>query len=168
MFKDNDGRPLPKLADFGFSLHETDTAIKLPVSSGWSAPEIDSSYPDLTFEQAQKADVFSLGLLALWLLQHVTIPRDQDDVYMENSDCKHDQNIVIRQRKVSWTNTWKQVRKNGLRASEASQICERIACFITADQFHDLHMVLSIALAPSIGERTNDCLALLAMLEVPT
>ncbi|KAL8840333.1 MAG: hypothetical protein Q9170_001348 [Blastenia crenularia] len=74
-----------KVADFGYStVHATDKdLIQMPRSLHWTAPEWH--HRGFSFEQAKKMDVYSLGLLVLWLLcynnpvsaapqYHITIP----------------------------------------------------------------------------------------------
>ncbi|CAG9998450.1 unnamed protein product [Clonostachys byssicola] len=60
----------PKVADFGYSVPHLDSArsgLRLPKSRPWDAPEI-SSHPDFTLAEALKVDLFSYGMLCLWLL----------------------------------------------------------------------------------------------------
>ena len=60
---------MPKLTDFGFSTSGAKENITLPVSHGWTAPEVVIGSQKLwSFAQAKQADVFSLGLVCLWLL----------------------------------------------------------------------------------------------------
>ena len=68
IFKDNTGALIAKVHDFGYSTaykHEDDL-VKLPKSEGWQAPEfVDHRIKPA---QARKMDVFSFGLVCLWLL----------------------------------------------------------------------------------------------------
>lgn len=42
--------------------------MKLPISRPWNAPEHTRSAREWTFEQAVKTDIFSYGMLCLWVL----------------------------------------------------------------------------------------------------
>jgi len=69
VFKDNTGAFTAKVTDFGYSTCYTgDDLIKLPRSRPWDAPELESIRKGVNPEQACKVDVFSFGLLCLWLL----------------------------------------------------------------------------------------------------
>lgn len=69
VFRAEDGSFTGKVADFGFSTRyaREDTRLVLPWSWPWHAPEFDE-YHEFTTAQALKTDVFSFGLLCLWLL----------------------------------------------------------------------------------------------------
>ncbi|CAG9952042.1 unnamed protein product [Clonostachys rosea f. rosea IK726] len=59
-----------KLIDFGYStLYSTQKLrVQLPISKPWNAPEHDRAAREWTFEGAKLADVYSFGLLCLWVL----------------------------------------------------------------------------------------------------
>ncbi|KAJ0108132.1 hypothetical protein J7T55_007251 [Diaporthe amygdali] len=71
------------VTDFGYSTryaHEGDT-IKLPISHPWNGPEVDRLNREWTPSEAKKADLFSFGMLCLWVLfpaqlSQWTIPGD--------------------------------------------------------------------------------------------
>jgi len=67
MYKDEKGGLVPKLIDFGSSTPPApDRLVYLPRSAPWTAPErTHRAVPTLS---AKKMDVFSFGLLCLWLL----------------------------------------------------------------------------------------------------
>jgi serine/threonine protein kinase len=59
-----------KLSDFGCSsilLEGFEILINIPQSTPWYAPELKGRTQPFTISEAKKTDVFSLGLLALWL-----------------------------------------------------------------------------------------------------
>lgn len=64
-----DGSFTVKIADFGFSVRDVqdNTRIVFPKSPPWDAPECNK-YPEFTSAQAVKADVFSFGMLCLWVM----------------------------------------------------------------------------------------------------
>lgn len=68
IFKDDHGRFIPKLADFGFSTlsMQEDDLILLPRSNPWDAPEWH--HRGFKFSAAKKIDVYSFGALCLWLI----------------------------------------------------------------------------------------------------
>jgi serine/threonine protein kinase len=62
------GQVIARLGDFGYSTLGIETGICLPLSRGWNAPEVDDPRKEWTSSQARKADIFSLGLVCLWIL----------------------------------------------------------------------------------------------------
>lgn len=76
-----------KVADFGYStVHATDEdLIQMPRSIHWTAPEW--YHRGFSLEQAKKMDMYSLGLLVLWLLCYNTPDSEvpQDYVVMRES-----------------------------------------------------------------------------------
>lgn len=156
-----------KLADFGYSLQETDTAIKLPVSMGWNAPEVTSSHPDMTLLQAQKADIFSLGLVALWLLQRTTHASDVQDTYMEGSESVQDRIAFAEQQRTRWHITSDRVRRHGAQTYEIVVLLEHIRHITSDDQSRQMESFFGAALAPRSEERANDCFELLEILHLP-
>ena len=68
MFEDSPGIYTAKVADFGLStyLHGEQDLIRMPRSVPWNAPE----YHDRHFspQDAKAMDVYSFGMLCLWLL----------------------------------------------------------------------------------------------------
>jgi serine/threonine protein kinase len=68
MFEDEPGSYTAKVADFGFSTHfrSEDDLVNIPISVPWNAPE---HHNRAFYPQAAKAmDVYSFGMLCLWLL----------------------------------------------------------------------------------------------------
>ena len=68
IFEDRPGLYTAKVADFGFStyFHGDQDLIKMPKSEPWNAPEHHNRY---FYPQGAKAmDVYSFGMLCLWLL----------------------------------------------------------------------------------------------------
>ncbi|VUC26625.1 unnamed protein product [Clonostachys rosea] len=59
-----------RLIDFGYStLYSTEKLrIQLPISKPWNAPEHDRPAREWTLEGAKLADIYSFGLLCLWIL----------------------------------------------------------------------------------------------------
>lgn len=70
LISERDGSIVPLISDFGYSTisdyGDDGASILLPHSRHWSAPE--HTYDAVTFEDARKMDVYSMGLLCLWLL----------------------------------------------------------------------------------------------------
>ncbi|CAD6584160.1 MAG: hypothetical protein ASARMPRED_001618 [Alectoria sarmentosa] len=54
-----------QVTDFGYSTMHTDHLIHMPRSRGWNAPEWH--HRGFTYRDAEKMDVYSFGLLCLWL-----------------------------------------------------------------------------------------------------
>lgn len=68
MFKEHEAF-VAKVADFGFSTKVTeDGLVSLPCSMPWYAPEYHPR--SFYYAAAQKCDIFSFGMLCLWLLFH--------------------------------------------------------------------------------------------------
>ncbi|KAI0549990.1 hypothetical protein F4679DRAFT_544420 [Xylaria curta] len=69
VFRQADGSFIPKVADFGYSSVDQgdEVPIYLPESYPWYAPELHE-YPHFSLAQASTADVFSYGMLCLWLI----------------------------------------------------------------------------------------------------
>jgi serine/threonine protein kinase len=78
--KDDDGVYHAKVTDFGYStVSRGSSRINMPFSRGWTAPE----YPrrgGYTFSEAMRMDVFSFGLVCLWLLFFSEKEEVPDDV----------------------------------------------------------------------------------------
>ncbi|KAF2840209.1 kinase-like protein [Patellaria atrata CBS 101060] len=77
VFAEEDGNYCAKVTDFGYStLHASkstdDREINLPISRPWNAPETEEGSWDTAFslEEAKLTDVYSFGLLCMWLLFH--------------------------------------------------------------------------------------------------
>jgi serine/threonine protein kinase len=68
IFKDNTGEYTAKVTDFGYSTRfaHKDDLINMPKSRPWNAPEHDRDR--FTPVQAQRMDVFSFGMLCVWVL----------------------------------------------------------------------------------------------------
>lgn len=67
IFQDQAGQYIAKVIDFGYSSRfaNEDEDILLPCSWPWNAPE---SYSRCKPTQARKMDVFSFGMLCLWVI----------------------------------------------------------------------------------------------------
>jgi serine/threonine protein kinase len=68
VFEDSPGIYIAKVADFGFSTHfyGEQNLISMPKSVPWSAPEHRHRY--FCPQDAKAMDVYSFGMLCLWLL----------------------------------------------------------------------------------------------------
>ena len=68
IFKNREGRLIAKLADFGCSVLGTsrDQLVRLPKSEPWFAPEYH--HRDFKLHMAQRMDIYSFGMLCLWIL----------------------------------------------------------------------------------------------------
>lgn len=75
-FREPDSKYTAKVIDFGYSTRYADEKhlIRLPISRPWNAPEHTRLNRQWTPEEAKKADIFSAGLLFLWVLFDSTIP----------------------------------------------------------------------------------------------
>ncbi len=164
VFKDESGQPLAKLADFGYSLQETEVAIKLPISSGWHAPEVTDLHPEMTLQQAQKADIFALGLIALWLLQHIECSSDDTDVLMQDSETATSRDTDITQRKLYWFRIYEQVLRHGPQTHVIISLLGRFAAHTTENQAHQLKRFFNLALELSSEARISDCSELMTIL----
>ena len=84
------GKMLAQIADFGWSFlpHDGDrnTICKLAKSTPWNAPE--HHHRGFSIEQAQKQDVFSFGMLCLWILFH-------DKISAEAGNCRNGENPPV-------------------------------------------------------------------------
>lgn len=65
VFRNDDGSWTGRVADFGFS--SIGDQVVLPKSWPWYAPEWDE-YPEFTFQQAIKSEIFSFGMVCLWIV----------------------------------------------------------------------------------------------------
>lgn len=72
IFFDHDSRPLAKVTDFGYStVFATDRdLVTMPDSGVWTAPE--RHYRGFYPEKAKKMDIYSFGMLCVWLLCYNT------------------------------------------------------------------------------------------------
>jgi serine/threonine protein kinase len=68
VFKDTTGKTTVKVTDFGYSTLVTgeEGSVFLPKSRPWNAPE--HHFGEFQPLEAKKADVYSLGMLCLWVL----------------------------------------------------------------------------------------------------
>ena len=68
VFKDAIGKTTVKVTDFGYSTHATgkEGTIILPRSRPWNAPE--HHFGEFTAPDAKMTDVYSFGMLCLWVL----------------------------------------------------------------------------------------------------
>ncbi|KAK4224631.1 hypothetical protein QBC38DRAFT_484994 [Podospora fimiseda] len=74
--KNNQGNVLAKLNDFGYATAGVgaDKHVILPFSNGWNAPEVKESGMRFTLSEAKKTDMFSMGLIGLWLVKSLISP----------------------------------------------------------------------------------------------
>ena len=72
IFKDEHGRVIPKIADFGFSCigSENGSLVYLPLKTPWEAPDWHAAAFEIP--DAKKLEVYSLGLIFLWVVFHDT------------------------------------------------------------------------------------------------
>jgi serine/threonine protein kinase len=69
LFEEGTGLYTAKVADFGFSTYfyeEQEDLIQVPKSVPWTAPEHHARY--FTSQSARAMDIYSFGMLCLWLL----------------------------------------------------------------------------------------------------
>lgn len=69
VFEDGSGKITPKVIDFGYSTlsaNAGDAGIFLPKSRPWNAPE--HHFEEFKFSEAKNADIYSFGMLCLWVL----------------------------------------------------------------------------------------------------
>lgn len=73
-----------ELCDFGFStIHATGKLIQLPCSWPWTAPEYHRR--GFTLGDAKKTDIYSLGLVSLWMLNMYTSRNQSQTVPISDS-----------------------------------------------------------------------------------
>ncbi|XXH05373.1 Chitinase 2 [Hypoxylon texense] len=70
IFQDESGRYQAKIIDFGYSgqYADSDHPLSLFGTELWNAPEHKNHTRQWTFQEATRADLFSFGMLCLWLL----------------------------------------------------------------------------------------------------
>ncbi|KAI1123895.1 hypothetical protein F5Y10DRAFT_285564 [Nemania abortiva] len=70
IFPIESGKYEARLTDFGYSSRymNEEGKLKLPISAPWNAPEVDRHGRLWTPRQARRADLFSTGMLFVWLL----------------------------------------------------------------------------------------------------
>ena len=68
VFRNDDGKYYPRLSDFGYStlVPYTNSFVKIAISRPWNAPEYHGR--EFSFSDGKKTDIYSFGLLCLWLL----------------------------------------------------------------------------------------------------
>ncbi|KAL8697682.1 MAG: hypothetical protein Q9224_002191 [Gallowayella concinna] len=82
MFQRANGEYYVKLCDLGFSslfANQEDVKLDLPISHPWNAPELSKNGQfGLSVVEAQRSDIYSVGLVCLWLLfgKGVAVPPD--------------------------------------------------------------------------------------------
>jgi serine/threonine protein kinase len=77
MFEENG--PVPKLADFGFAAFASNKLIEIVGTKHWLAPEIRSRRLH-TLDQAKLSDIFSFGVLCLWVLFREELVKRGEDL----------------------------------------------------------------------------------------
>jgi serine/threonine protein kinase len=79
VFPDDEGEIVAKVCDFGYSTlsarNSEEQQIHLPISTPWNAPEVDRN-ARFSLHQAKLADVYSFGVLCLWLLLTDATPQN--------------------------------------------------------------------------------------------
>jgi serine/threonine protein kinase len=161
------GHILPKLADFGFSFQDTKAAIKLPLTKDWNAPEVNKAYPDFTFEQAVKADIFSLGLIFAWLLSTVI-----NGPLFDQSPSKNESEAQAkrtREAKISfaWSEQTKRIRIYGPEVLVKSDMFQSIGSCLGQLALERFTRFFMLALALDHKERSSNCSELLNALGQP-
>ncbi|KAL8688110.1 MAG: hypothetical protein Q9224_004970 [Gallowayella concinna] len=75
LFQDDAENMIAKMADFGYSaiFADRENRINIPESRPWQAPE--HHHRGLLFSEAQKMDIFGLGMVCLWILFGETLQR---------------------------------------------------------------------------------------------
>ncbi|KAF8853253.1 hypothetical protein BDZ45DRAFT_82220 [Acephala macrosclerotiorum] len=68
VFGESEETIVAKVADFGFATVASGNKIDVAISTPWVAPEVGSRDDGHTLEQAKKTDVYSFGMLCLWLI----------------------------------------------------------------------------------------------------
>lgn len=70
IFQDESGRYQARLTDFGYSSRfmSSEDRLRLPISPPWNAPEVDRLGRLWTPDEAKRADMYSLGMLFVWIL----------------------------------------------------------------------------------------------------
>jgi serine/threonine protein kinase len=70
VFTEESGQYKARVTDFGYSSRFTndEDRLKLPISVPWNAPEVDRLNREWTPSQAKQADLFSFGMLCVWLV----------------------------------------------------------------------------------------------------
>lgn len=67
-----------KVIDFGYSglslERVEDSKFQLPISRPWNAPEVTEWSSAFILDDARKADIYSFGLICLWVLFHNKFP----------------------------------------------------------------------------------------------
>jgi len=70
IFADELGKYKARVTDFGYSSRYSNDNdhLTLPISLPWNAPEVDRPNREWTPSEAKQADLYSFGMLCLWLL----------------------------------------------------------------------------------------------------
>lgn len=94
VFHENQEELVVKLADFGYSsslMPGFEFMINVPISIPWYAPELKEDKEGFTVEGAKKTDMFSLGLLAMFILfgiNWVSLDGDRSERLAGDSDSE--------------------------------------------------------------------------------
>lgn len=67
VFGESEDIIVARVADFGFSTVGLESDIQVAVSTPWVAPEVGNR-DGYTLEQAKQTDIYSFGMLCLWVL----------------------------------------------------------------------------------------------------
>lgn len=73
-----------KLCDFGFSTlfaSEQISPVDLPISTPWHAPGLDDTQFGLSVLEAKRADIYSVGLVCLWLVFGKGVAKPADNLW---------------------------------------------------------------------------------------
>lgn len=85
IFDGEQGQHVAKVTDFGFStIFNRDGLIMMPMSQPWNPPE--HHHRGFTSIDAMKMDVYSFGLVCLWLLFFNSDKRDHKDFFTALED----------------------------------------------------------------------------------
>jgi len=94
IFNDESGGYVAKVADFGYSgisfERTEDSKFHLPISRPWNAPEVTGWSSILEIGAAREADMYSFGLLCLWILFHDRFPLLHEDCDDADADATDD------------------------------------------------------------------------------
>ena len=160
MFRDSTGKIVPKMADFGYStiVHQSDGTekIKMPRSRPWDAPE--HTFGPCDFMAASRMDVFSLGMICLWILCHDKARGES--VLLPSSE------IDAIDLPTGWS--WTQSIENWKTSNHLIRLakCTVLSCeHLTENQRDQLDRFFTSALQTTPADREHDVWQLLQTLE---
>jgi serine/threonine protein kinase len=68
VFGESEDAIVAKVADFGFATVASSNNIGIAITPPWAAPEVGNRDNGYNLEQAKKTDIYSFGMLCLWVL----------------------------------------------------------------------------------------------------